>query len=424
MVNRIQAISALEILDSRGNPTLSVTVLLESGISGTALVPSGASTGAREAKELRDGGSRYGGRGVLHAIRNIKGEISHALKGVDVMDQQQIDEKLILFDGTPDKARFGANAIVGVSMAAARAAAVANNQPLYRSLSKTHVWLLPMPAMNVINGGKHADNNIDFQEFMIVPVGAPTFAEAMRYGCETYACLRRLLHERGLVVSVGDEGGFAPNLPNNEAACELIVEAIEAAGYRPGTDIAIALDPAASSFFSLDHYDLSKSGSGKVDRASLLAIYERWIGSYPIVSIEDGFDEADWQGFIDQTAAQGNRVQIVGDDLLVTNPAVIHEGVTRKAANAALIKLNQIGTVTETLEAIRVCRQAGWKMMISHRSGETIDSFISDFAVATRAGQIKAGAPCRGERLAKYNRLIEIENELGRHAEFMNPFRA
>jgi enolase len=276
--------------------------------------------------------------------------------------------------------------------------------------------------MNVLNGGKHADSSLDFQEFMIVPVGAPIFAEAMRYGAETYAALRDLLHRRGLKTAVGDEGGFAPDLGSNEAACELIVAAIEAAGYRPGCDLAIALDPAASSFAKDEGYDLSRSGTGELDRAGLLALYGRWIDAYPIVSIEDGFGEDDWQGFVDQTAQQGGRIQIVGDDLLVTNPRIIQRGIDEGAANAALIKPNQIGTVTETIEAVRLCQRAGWTTMVSHRSGETIDSFIADFAVAVGAGQIKSGAPCRGERLAKYNRLIEIERELGERASFSNPF--
>jgi enolase len=276
--------------------------------------------------------------------------------------------------------------------------------------------------MNVLNGSKHADSSLDFQEFMLVPVGAPTFAEAMRYGAETYAALRRLLQNRGLKVAVGDEGGFAPDLASNEAACDLIVEAIEAAGYRPGVDLAIALDPAASSFAKDGGYDLSRSGTGQLSRAGLLALYGRWIEAWPIVSIEDGFDEEDWQGFIDQTAAQGSRIQIVGDDLLVTNPGIIQRGIDERAANAALIKPNQIGTVTETIEAVRLCQSVGWKTMVSHRSGETIDSSIADFAVAVEAGQIKSGAPCRGERLAKYNRLIEIEAELGERARFCNPF--
>ncbi len=421
--HRISALHAREILDSRGNPTLAVTAVLDSGISASASVPSGASTGANEAVELRDGDpKRYGGKGVLKAVGHVEGEIARALAGTDVRDQAAIDRMLIELDGTPNKARLGGNAILGVSMAAARAAAVARELPLYTSLGESDATLLPMPCMNVLNGGKHADSSLDFQEFMLVPVGAPSFAEAMRYGAETYAALRSLLHKRGLKTAVGDEGGFASDLDGNEAACELIVEAIEAAGYEPGRDIAIALDPAASSFYADGRYDLSRSGTGQLDRAALLSLYGRWIAAWPIVSIEDGFAEDDWQGFTDQTAAQGNRIQIVGDDLLVTNPRFIRQGIDRKAANAALIKPNQIGTVTETIEAVRLCQAAGWGAMVSHRSGETADAFIADLAVALGAGQIKSGAPCRGERTAKYNRLIEIEAELGEQAVFRNPF--
>lgn len=421
--SRIAGLRAHEILDSRGIPTLSVTVVLESGETAAASVPSGASTGVHEAVELRDGdAARYGGKGVRHAVAHIEGEIARAIAGQDARDQGAIDRMMIDQDGTENKARFGANAILGVSMATARAASLVADKPLYAMLAGTSDYLLPMPCMNVLNGGKHADSTLDFQEFMIVPVGAPSFAEAMRYGAETYAALRGLLHQRGLKTAVGDEGGFAPDLDSNEAACELIVEAIEAAGYRPGRDLAIALDPAASSFATGDSYDLARSGTGRLDRAGLLALYGRWIDAYPIVSIEDGFGEDDWQGFIDQTAQQSGRIQIVGDDLLVTNPRIIQRGIDGKAANAALIKLNQIGTVTETIEAVQLCQRAGWGTMVSHRSGETTDHFIADFAVAINAGQIKSGAPCRGERLAKYNRLIEIERELGDRGTFSNPF--
>lgn len=419
----ITALHAHEILDSRGNPTLTVNVTLSGGANAQASVPSGASTGAHEAVELRDNDpARYGGKGVRKAIGHVEGEIARMLLGMDARDQQGIDQAMIALDGTANKGRLGGNAILGVSMAVARAAAIASGKPLYASLGGLDANLLPMPCMNVLNGGKHADSSLDFQEFMLVPVGARTFVEAMRYGAETYAALRDLLHKRGLKTAVGDEGGFAPDLASNEAACELIVEAIEAAGYRPGIDLAIALDPAASSFTTRGGYDLSRSGTGQIDRAGLLALYGRWIEAWPIVSIEDGFGEEDWQGFIDQTAAQGSRIQIVGDDLLVTNPRIIQRGIDEKAANAALIKPNQIGTVTETIEAVRLCQAAGWTTMVSHRSGETIDAFIADFAVAVGAGQIKSGAPCRGERLAKYNRLIEIEADLGAAARFENPF--
>lgn len=419
----IAGLSALEILDSRGQPTLSVTVTLDNGVTASAAVPSGASTGAKEAAERRDGDPhRFAGKGVRQAAENVERTIARAIAGMDVHQQSEIDRAMIDLDGTANKNRLGGNAILGVSIAVARAAAVTRGLPLYRSLMDSGEYLLPMPCMNVLNGGKHADSSLDFQQFMIVPVGAPSFAEAMRYGAETYAALRDLLHRRGLKTAVGDEGGFAPNLPSNEAACELIVEAAEAAGYRPGDDIAIALDPAASSFARGAEYRLERSGTGVLDRAALLALYGRWIEDYPIVSIEDGFAEDDWQGFVDQTAIQGEKIQIVGDDLLVTNPAIIKDGIARKAANAALIKPNQIGTVTETTEAVRMCQNAGWGTMVSHRSGETIDVFIADFAVALGAGQIKSGAPCRGERLAKYNRLIEIEAELGMQARFVNPF--
>ncbi len=411
--SKIAGVTAHEILDSRGTPTLTVTIALDSGIIASASVPSGASTGAHEAVELRDGDpARYGGKGVRNAIGHVEGEIARAVIGLLAGDQAQIDQVMIDLDGTPNKSRLGGNAILGVSMAVARAASLAADKPLYSALRRPGDYVMPMPCMNILNGGQHADSSLDFQEFMIVPLGAPTFAEAMRYGAETYAALRALLHQRGLKTAVGDEGGFAPNLDGNEVACELIVEAIEAAGYRPGQDIAIALDAAASSLLSGDGYDLARSGTGRIDRTGLLALYGRWIDAYPIVSIEDGFGEEDWRGFIDQTAQQGTRIQIVGDDLFVTNPRFIERGIEEKAANAALIKLNRTGTVTETIEAVSLCQQAGWGTMVSHRSGETIDTFIADFAVATGAGQIKSGAPCRGERVAKYNRLIEIEREL------------
>lgn len=419
----IARLDALEILDSRGHPTLMVTATLADGTVATASVPSGASTGANEAVELRDGDPhRYGGKGVLGAIGNVEGAIADALRGRNAADQSDVDQRMIDLDGTGNKARLGANAILGASMALARAAVISTRTTLYRSLGDANAALLPMPCMNVLNGGKHADSSLDFQEFMIVPVGAPSFGEAMRYGAETYAALRDILHERGLTTSVGDEGGFAPKLESNEAACDAIVEAIERADFRPGIAIAIALDPAASSFASTNGYDLARSGTGQLDRTAMLALYARWIDAYPIVSIEDGFAEDDWQGFAEQTAAQGSRIQIVGDDLLVTNSQFIQRAIDEKAANGLLVKLNQIGTVTEAIAATRLAQGAGWKAMVSHRSGETTDDFIADFAVAIGAGQIKSGAPCRGERLAKYNRLIGIESELGRAARFENPF--
>ncbi|MDF0490536.1 phosphopyruvate hydratase [Sphingomonas sp. H39-1-10] len=418
----IMAVHAQEILDSRGNPTLTVTVELGGGLQASASVPSGASTGANEAVELRDGdASRYGGKGVRKAVVSVEQAIADAVRGLDALDQAALDHRLIDLDGTSNKARLGANAMLGVSMAVARAAAAAQELPLYAYLGGRGATLLPMPSMNVLNGGKHADSGLDFQEFMIVPVGAPSFAEAMRFGAETYAALRRLLRKDRLSTAVGDEGGFAPALPSNEAACDYIVAAIEEAGYKPGVDVAIALDPAASSFGSNGSYYVGRNG-GRIDRAGLLELYGRWIETYPIVSIEDGFAEDDWQGFVDQNAAQGGQIQVMGDDITVTNPRFIQEAIERKAMNAVLIKLNQIGTVTETVSAVNLCHRTGWKVMVSHRSGETIDSFIADFAVATAAGQIKSGAPCRGERLAKYNRLMVIERELGDKAVFANPF--
>ena len=423
---RIASLHGREILDSRGNPTLAVTVILESGIEATAAVPSGASTGANEAVELRDGDSaRFGGKGVLQAIGRVEGPLAAALQGYDVCDQATLDRAMIALDGTPDKARLGANAILGVSMAAARAASAVQGVPLYEQLGGgSAAQILPVPAFNVMNGGKHAESGIDFQEFMIVPAGAPSFAEALRYGAETYAALREILHQEKLRTSVGDEGGFAPGFDAQaiHASLSLIVKAIEKAGYQPGEDIAIALDPAASSFRSGDCYDVRPSSGGPFDRAGLLAFYEKLIGEFPIVSIEDGFADDDWQGFVDQMAAQGGRIQVMGDDITVTNAKFIRQAIDRKVMNAVLIKLNQIGTVTETVDAAKLCHQAGWCTMVSHRSGETNDDFIADFAVAIGAGQIKSGAPCRGERLAKYNRLLEIERALGGRAVFINPF--
>lgn len=414
---RIARLSALQIYDSRGLPTLSVTVTTEDGHRASASVPSGASTGVLEAVELRDNDpARFGGKGVTHAIANVEGEIARALLGLNVTDQQQIDQRLLDLDGTPNKARLGANAMLGVSMAVSRAGARVRDLPLYRHIGGSGATLLPVPCMNVLNGGKHADNSVDFQEFMLVPLGAPSFSEAMRYGAETYQSLKHILQERGLSTGVGDEGGFAPDLASNEEACELIVAAIERAGFVPGSDIAIALDPAASSFGADGAYTLGDGN--KLDRTAMLELWERWVRTWPIVSIEDGFAEDDWEGFGLQTQAIGQAVQIVGDDIFVTNPAIIAQGIARKTANAALIKLNQIGTVTETINAVAACHQAGWRTMISHRSGETTDDFMADFAVAMGSGQMKSGAPCRGERLAKYNRLLEIERELGGEARF------
>ncbi len=423
-MSRIAALSAQEVLDSRGNPTVRVHLCLDDGARVSASVPSGASTGENEAVELRDSDkSRYGGKGVLTAVANVNDVIAPKLIGLEPHRQAEIDGLMIALDGTPNKAKLGANAILGVSMAAARAAAQAARLPLYAYLGGPGATRLPVPMMNILNGGKHADNSMDFQEFMVMPVGAPTFAEALRYGVETFHALKKILAKKGYVTSVGDEGGFAPNLKSNEEACEVIVEAIQAAGFRPGKDIAIALDPAASSFFSGGAYDLAKSGQGKKTSAEMVALYGRWLDAYPIVSIEDGLGESDWTGFAQQNAAQGSRIQIVGDDIFVTNTTFIRRGIAEKTANAVLIKLNQIGTVTETIQAIQLCREAGWNTVISHRSGETEDTFMADFAVAMGGGQIKTGSGCRSERIAKYNRLLEIEAELGKAAVFRSPVR-
>jgi enolase len=422
MRSAIDSVTALEVLDSRGNPTLEVTVSLDDGIRGSAAVPSGASTGENEAVELRDGDAkRYGGRGVLKAVANVGDVIAPKLVGYDPTKQAEIDHLMIELDGTPNKARLGANAVLGVSMAVARAAAQVCRLPLYQYLGGCGATRLPVPMMNILNGGKHADNSVDFQEFMVMPIGAPTFAEALRYGAETFHSLKSILKKKGYATAVGDEGGFAPNLKSNDEACEVIVEAIQAAGYRPGVDVAIALDPAASSFFDRGVYNLSKSGGGTKTSAEMTALYGEWIARFPIVSIEDGLAENDWQGFSEQTRALGGRVQIVGDDLYVTNTKFISRGIAERSTNAVLIKLNQIGTVTETMDAISLCRKAGWGFVISHRSGETEDTFLADFAVAMGGGQIKTGSACRSERVAKYNRLLRIEQELGKSAVFGNP---
>jgi enolase len=419
----IDSITALEILDSRGNPTIRVAVTLDSGITAAACVPSGASTGENEAVELRDGDKkRYGGKGVLKAVEHVKTDIAPRLEGIDVTRQREIDTIMKDLDGTPNKGALGANAILGVSMAVARAAADASDLPLYAYLGGAGMGRLPVPMMNIVNGGKHADNSVDLQEFMVMPVGAPTFAEALRAGTETFHALKSILKKRGYDTAVGDEGGFAPNLKSNEEACEVIVEAIQAAGYKPGKDIGIALDPAASSFYENGAYDLAKSRQGRKTSAEMTELYRDWITKYPIVSIEDGLAENDWDGFRAHTAALGNRIQVVGDDLFVTNTEFIARGIRETSANAVLIKLNQIGTVTETIDAIEMCRRAGWGFVISHRSGETEDAFIADFAVAMGGGQIKTGSACRSERIAKYNRLLEIEAELGRFATFSSPF--
>ena len=423
-MSKISRVHAQEILDSRGNPTVRVHLELNGGQIVSASVPSGASTGEHEAVELRDNDPRrYGGKGVLNAVAHVNEIIAPKLLGFDPTKQAEIDALLIEMDGTPNKARLGANATLGVSMAVARAGAAISNQSLYAYLGGVDANRLPLPMMNILNGGKHADNRVDFQEFMVAPVGAPSFAEALRYGAETFHALAKILKSKAYSTSVGDEGGFAPNLPSNEDACELIVEAIQAAGYRPGHDIAIALDPAASSFFADGAYDLTKSSMGRKSSEEMIEIYESWVDRYPIVSIEDGHDENDWSGFAAITARLGARIQIVGDDNFVTNSAFVRRGIAEKAANAVLIKLNQIGTVTETIETIDLCRKAGWGFVISHRSGETEDAFIADFAVAMGGGQIKTGSACRGERIAKYNRLLEIEAALGARATFKSPLK-
>jgi enolase len=408
-VPAIEAIHARQILDSRGNPTLEAEVVLDDGTTGRAAAPSGASTGAFEAVELRDGGDDYGGKAVSKAVRAVTDEIQPELLGYDADDQRLIDQALIDLDRTPDKSRLGANALVAVSMAVARAAAQAAELPLFRYLGGPNAHLLPVPMMNILNGGAHADNNVDVQEFMIVPVGAATFEEALRWGSETYHALKAVLREHGLGTGVGDEGGFAPDLEHNRAALDLIMEAIGKAGYTPGLDIALALDPAASEF----HGDGGYRFEGAVRSAEdMTRIYGEWLDAYPIVSLEDPLAEEDWAGWQSLTAALGDRVQIVGDDIFVTNPQRIRRGIDGHCANSVLIKLNQIGTVTETLDAVSLAHRSGYSCVISHRSGETEDTTIADLAVAVNCGQIKTGAPARSERVAKYNQLLRIEELL------------
>ena len=415
MTSKITAVRAMEILDSRGNPTVRVYVDLDDGTTSVASVPSGASTGENEAIELRDGDkTRYLGKGVLRAVANVNMKIATELIGMDVTRQTEIDRRMIEMDGTVNKSALGANSILGVSMAVARAAAASCRIPLYRYLGGTGARRIPVPAMNIINGGEHADNSVDIQEFMAVPLGAPTFAEGLRSVAETFHTLKKILKSKGLATSVGDEGGFAPNLESNEAALEIIIQAIEQAGYKPGEDIAISLDSAASSFATdiPGRYNLIWSGAGEMGSADLVALGEKWVGKYPIVSWEDPLAENDWDGFKDFTRRVGDRIDIVGDDIFVTNTLYIDRGIREKAANSALIKLNQIGTVSETIDAVRMCRDAGWRYFISHRSGETEDTFLADFAVAMDGGQLKTGSASRSERIAKYNRLLEIEQEL------------
>jgi enolase len=408
---------ARQILDSRGNPTVEVEITLESGATGRAAVPSGASTGEYEAVELRDGGPEWGGKGVTKAVTNVNGEIANAILGIDPSEQEEFDARLIDLDGTPNKGRLGANALLGVSLAAAKAAAAERELPLWRYLGGEEAHLLPTPMMNVLNGGSHADNSIDFQEFMIVPVGAATFAHAMQIGTEVFHSLAKSLKSQGLSTSVGDEGGFAPNLSSNEAALEALVAGIEAAGYRPGDDVAIALDPATSEIYSDGAYDLKHEGR-KLSSEEMVGYWDEIVSKYPVVSIEDGLDENDWDGWKLLTDTLGSKTQLVGDDLFVTNPARLTEGIERGVGNSILVKVNQIGTLTETLEAVRIAGDAGYTAVMSHRSGETEDVTIADLAVATGCGQIKTGAPSRSDRVAKYNQLLRIEEALGSAAKY------
>ena len=424
---RITRIQGREILDSRGNPTVEVDVTLESGASGRAAVPSGASTGTREALELRDGDNgRYGGKGVRSAVAHVNGEIAAALAGADA-DVAAVDARLIALDGTPNLGRLGANAVLGVSMATARAAAAAAGQPLHAFLAtllpaeaRAGGPLLPVPMMNILNGGAHADTNVDFQEFMVIPAGFPSFAEALRAGVETFHALRKLLKSRGLGTGVGDEGGFAPSLRSNEEAVELVLEAIQTAGYHAGEDMFLALDVASSEFWDAGEraYVLARSGEGRRSADEMIRLYDEWIHHYPIVSIEDGLAEGDWDGWTRLTTALGKKIQLVGDDVFVTNSAILERAVAAGIGNALLVKLNQIGTITQTLAAMETARRAGYRCVISHRSGETEDSTIADFAVATAAGQIKTGSASRADRTAKYNQLLRIEAELGPSARY------
>jgi enolase len=423
MTSKITNIFAREVLDSRGFPTVQADVALDSGVVGRAIAPSGASTGKLEAYELRDGNAkRYLGKGVLGAVGNVRGEIAKALRGSDPTQQEKIDNVLVELDGTANKGRLGANAIVAVSMAVARAGALASGVPLYRYLGGDGATLLPVPQMNVINGGRHAENSLDMQEFMIVPRGASSFSEALRMASETFQQLKLILKRNGCSVGVGDEGGFAPDLPSAQDAMTTITEAIAQAGYKAGDEIAMALDPAASEFYENGTYVFKKSDKSKKSSEAMVALYAEWLKKYPLVSIEDGLAEDDWDGWQKLTEALGAQIQLVGDDIFVTNPELIRKGIDKKIANAVLIKVNQIGTVTETLQAIQAARGAGYRVVISHRSGETEDTFIADLAVAVNAGQIKTGSLCRSERIAKYNRLLQIEEELARKARFVDPF--
>ena len=416
-MSAIESVHARQVFDSRGNPTVEVELTLRGGARGRAAVPSGASTGEFEAVELRDGGEAYGGKGVSKAVANVNGEIAAQIVGSDGGDQEALDRVLIELDGTPNKSRLGANALLGVSLAAAHASARERDLPLWRHLGGEEVVLLPVPLMNVLNGGAHADNKVDFQEFMVVPYGAASFAEALRIGTEVYHALKAALHARGLATAVGDEGGFAPDLPSNEAALELLLEAIEKAGWRAGEDVAIALDPAASEFYRDDAYVLASEGR-TLGGAALVDYWATLAGRYPIISLEDGMDEEDWDGWRTLTERLGSEIQLVGDDIFVTNTERLQRGISSGVANSILIKVNQIGTLSETLAAIALAREAGYTAVMSHRSGETEDVTIADLAVATGVGQIKTGAPSRSERVAKYNQLLRIEEALGERASY------
>lgn len=414
----IVELKAREVLDSRGNPTVEAEVTLEGGARGSAMVPSGASTGAHEALELRDGGSRYAGKGVLRAVAAVNERIAPELIGYDALDQAGVDRAMLQLDGTPNKANLGANAILAVSLATARAAANALGLPLYRYLGGVQGLTLPVPLMNVINGGKHADNNVDFQEFMLVPAGATSFREALRMGVETFHALKGVLKGRGYNTNVGDEGGFAPDLKSNVEAVEVLLQAIEKAGYKPGQEISLALDPASTEFYKDGKYRLEAENK-TLSSEEMVAYWESWVGQYPIVSIEDGLAEDDWEAWKMLTERVGHKIQLVGDDLFVTNPARLAEGIEKGVGNAILVKVNQIGTLSETLEAIALAQRSGYNAVISHRSGETEDTFIADLAVAVNAGQIKTGSASRSDRLAKYNQLLRIEDELGVGARFL-----
>ncbi|MBI4537738.1 MAG: phosphopyruvate hydratase [candidate division NC10 bacterium] len=419
-MSEISEVRGREILDSRGNPTVEVEVILESGAMGRAAVPSGASTGEREALELRDGDKgRYFGKGVTKAVANVNQTIAPELEGMEASDQVALDQLLIELDGTADKRKLGANALLGVSLAVAKAAADEVGLPLYRYLGGANAKVLPAPMMNILNGGKHADNTVDLQEFMIMPLGAPSFAEALRMGAEVFHTLRGVLRQKGYSTAVGDEGGFAPDLKSNEEAIQLILAAIEKAGYKPGSDFFLALDPASSEFYTDGRYVLEGEGGKRLTSEEMVEFYARWVSQYPIVSIEDGMAENDWEGWAALTRRLGGQVQLVGDDLFVTNTAILKEGIAKGIANAILIKVNQIGTLTETLDAIQLAHKAGYAAIVSHRSGETEDATIADLAVATNAGQIKTGSACRSDRIAKYNQLLRIEEDLGDAAVYL-----